>query len=176
MLPAGPGQSHAPRPEQDWIAVPVPPVLSEEIFAQVQAKLDANQQCAARNTRHQYLLRALVSCGACRLSCPGRQVATGYRYYLCRGRTDPLRAAEGQRCTARYIPAGQLDELVWADLCALLTDPAHVARALDRAHGGLAPAGAPGRAGSHRPGPEPPRPQAAAAAGAYLAEVISLAE
>ena len=136
MLPAGPGQSHAPRPEEDWIAVPVPPIVSEEIFAQVQAKLDANQQCAARNTRHEYLLRALVSCGACRLSCTGRQVAKGYRYYLCRGRTDPLRAAQGQRCTARYIPAAQLDELVWADLCALLTDPAQAARALARAQGG----------------------------------------
>src|SRR5207244_1669355 len=53
-----------------------------------------------------------------------------------RGRTDPLRAAQGQRCTARYIPAGQLDELVWADLCALLTDPAHLTRALARAQGG----------------------------------------
>jgi site-specific DNA recombinase len=136
MLPAGPGQSHAPRPEEDWIAVPVPPIVSAEAFAQVQAKLDANQQGAARNTRHEYLLRALVSCGACRLSCTGRQTAAGYRYYLCRGRTDPLRVAEGERCTARYIPAEQLDELVWADLCALLTDPSQVARALARARGG----------------------------------------
>ena len=136
MLPAGPGVSHAPRPEEDWIAVPVPPVVSEETFAQVQAKLDANQQGAARNTRHEYLLRALISCGACRLGCTGRQTAAGYRYYLCRGRTDPLRVAQGQRCTARYIPAGQLDELVWADLCALLTDPAQVTRALARAQGG----------------------------------------
>ncbi len=136
MRPAGPGHSHAPRPEEDWIAVPVPPVVTEETFARVQAKLDANQQGAARNTRHEYLLRALVSCGACRLSCTGRQAAKGYRYYLCRGRTDPLRAAQGQRCTARYIPAAQLDELVWAGLCALLTDPAHIARALARAQGG----------------------------------------
>jgi site-specific DNA recombinase len=45
-------------------------------------------------------------------------------------------AAEGRRCTARYIPAAQLDELVWADLCALLTDPAQAARALARAQGG----------------------------------------
>jgi len=136
LQPAGPGITHAPRPEQDWIAVPVPPVVSEEIFAQVQAKLDSNQQGAARNTRHEYLLRALVSCGACRLACTGRQLHPGYRYYLCRGRTDPLRAAEGRRCTARYIPAGQLDDLVWADLCALLTDPAQVTRALTRAQGG----------------------------------------
>ena len=136
LLPAGPGVSHAPRPEEDWIEVPVPQIVGEETFAQVQAKLDANQQGAARNTRHEYLLRALVSCGACRLACTGRQTAAGYRYYLCRGRTDALRAAQGQRCTARYIPAGQLDELVWADLCALLTDPAQVTRALARAQGG----------------------------------------
>jgi len=136
MLPAGPGVSHAPRPPEDWIEVPVPPVISAEIFAQVQAKLDANQQSAARNTRHEYLLRALISCGACRLSCTCRQTAAGYSYYLCRGRTDPLRVAQGQRCTARYIPASQLDELVWADLCALLTDPTQVARALARARGG----------------------------------------
>jgi site-specific DNA recombinase len=136
MLPAGPGISHAPRPEPEWIAVPVPPVVSEEVFAQVQAKLDANRQGAARNTRHEYLLRALISCGACRLGCTGRQTAKGYRYYLCRGRTDPLRVAQDERCTARYIPAGQLDELVWADLCALLTDPAQVTRALARAQGG----------------------------------------
>ena len=44
--------------------------------------------------------------------------------------------AQGERCTARYIPAGRLDELVWADLCALLTDPAQVTRALARAQGG----------------------------------------
>src|SRR5260370_21337273 len=136
MPRAGRGESHAPRREEDWIAVPVPQIVSEETFAQVQAKLDANQQGAARNTRHEYLLRALVSCGACRLSCTGRQAKGGYRYYLCRGRTAALRAAQGQRCTARYIPAGQLDELVWADLCALLTDPAQLGHALQRARGG----------------------------------------
>src|SRR5256884_3972071 len=136
LLPVGPGESHAPRPPEEWIEVPVPQIVSEETFAQVQAKLDTNQQAAARNTRHEYLLRALVSCGACRLGCLARQNRAGYRYYLCRGHTDALRAARGQRCTARYIPAGRLDELVWADLCALLTDPAQAARALTRARGG----------------------------------------
>jgi hypothetical protein len=65
-----------------------------------------------------------------------RRTQAGYRYYLCRGRTDALRVAQGQRCSARYIPAEQLDELVWADLCALLADPAQVAGALERARGG----------------------------------------
>ena len=165
-----------PRPPQDWIAVPVPPVVSEQTFAQVQAKLDANQQGAARNTRHEYLLRALISCGASRLACTGRQLHAGYRYYLCRGRTDPLRAAEGRRCTARYIPAGQLDDLVWADLCALLTDPAQVARALARAGGGAwLPQELQARQATirrHRPLTR----QQQRLLDAYLAEIITLAE
>src|SRR6266542_72602 len=106
LLPVGPGQSHAPRPPEEWITVAVPQIVSEETFAQVQAKLDTNQQGAARNARHPYLLRALVSCGACRLSCTARTTQNGYNYYLCVGRTDALRRAQGQRCTARYAPAG----------------------------------------------------------------------
>src|SRR4249920_347761 len=177
MLPAGPGISHAPRPEEDWIAVPVPPVVSEQIFAQVQAKLDANQQGAARNTRHEYLLRALISCGACRLGCTGRQTAAGYRYYLCRGRTDPLRVAQGERCTARYIPAGQLDELVWADLCALLTDPAQVTRALARAQGGAwLPQELQARQTAIRQALGQLDRQQQRLLDAYLAEIIGLAE
>jgi site-specific DNA recombinase len=177
MLPAGPGVSHAPRPEEDWIAVPVPAVVSEEAFAQVQAKLDANQQAAARNTRHEYLLRALISCGACRLTCGVRQTSAGYRYYQCRGRTDPLRAAQGQRCTARYIPAGQLDELVWADLCELVTDPAQVARALDRAQGGAwLPQELHARQTAIRQALGQLDRQQQRLLDAYLAEIIALAE
>ena len=177
MLPAGPGVSHAPRPEEDWIAVPVPAIVSEETFAQVQAKLDANQQGAARNTRHEYLLRALISCGACRLGCTGRQTAAGYRYYLCRGRTDPLRVAQGERCTARYIPAGQLDELVWADLCALLTDPAQVTRALARAHGGAwLPQELQARQATIRQALGQLERQQQRLLDAYLAEVVTLPE
>ncbi|HJY71222.1 MAG TPA: recombinase family protein, partial [Streptosporangiaceae bacterium] len=177
MLPAGPGVSHAPRPEEDWITVPVPAIVSEEAFAQVQAKLDANQQAAARNTRHQYLLRALISCGACRLTCGVRQTQAGYRYYQCRGRTDPLRVAQGQRCTARYIPAGQLDELVWADLCALVTDPAQVARALDRAQGGAwLPQELHARQTAIRQALGQLDRQQQRLLDAYLAEIIALAE
>src|SRR5256884_9641178 len=130
---------------------------SEEPLPGGQAKRTASQRTALRNTRHEYLLRALASCGVCRLSCVVRQTGAGYRYYLCRGRTDALRVAQGQRCRARYIPADQLDELVWADLCALLTEPAQVARALRRARGGAGPPpGAPAPPAAHPPAPGPP--------------------
>lgn len=39
-------------------------------------------------------------------------------------------------CPSRFAPAGQLDELVWRDLCEVLSHPDELARALERAHGG----------------------------------------
>jgi site-specific DNA recombinase len=177
LLPVGPGDSHAPRPAEDWIAVAVPAIVAEETFARVQAKLDTNQQTAARNTRHEYLLRALVSCGVCRLSCTVRRTQAGYRYYQCRGRTDTLRRAQGQRCTARYAPAEQLDELVWADLCALLSDPTQVQRALERARGGAwLPQELQARQATIRQALGQLERQQQRLLDAYLAEVVGLAE
>ncbi len=137
LLPVGTGESVQLRPPEEWIAITVPALVTEESFALVQQKLSKNTQCASRhNTAYDYLLRALVSCGACRLSATGRAVHPGYRYYLCRGRRDSLRAARGERCQARYIPATQLDEAVWQDLCEVLTNPQQTAQALRRARGG----------------------------------------
>jgi site-specific DNA recombinase len=137
LLPIGPGQSYRWRPREEWIPVPVPALVSQEVFDHVQEKLAQNQQSARRhNTQYQYLLRALVSCGVCRLGTTARTGPTGLSYYVCQGRSNALRAIQGQRCTARYIPAHTLDELVWQDLCAVLTEREHLEAALQRAHGG----------------------------------------
>ena len=137
QAPDARGETQVERPKQDWIAVPVPVIVDALTFERVQDKLAHNQQTAARNnTAHQYLLRGLVSCGLCRLSAPARQ-SQGYAYYVCKGHSDALRAPREERCTARFIPALQLDELVWQDVVAVLTQPEHIADALQRAHGGL---------------------------------------
>jgi site-specific DNA recombinase len=137
LRPVGPGQTRRPAPPEDWIPIPVPAIVSEETFAAAQARLARNTQMARRNnTAHDYLLRGLVSCGQCQLSCMGRTLPTGYHYYICRGRTDALRAAQGQRCPARYAPAQALEELVWQDLCRILTQPALILHELERAQRG----------------------------------------
>ena len=137
LRPVGPGHSHRPTPPEEWIAIPVPAIINQETFAAAQARLARNTQMARRNnTAHEYLLRGLVSCGQCQLACTGRTLSPGYHYYLCRGRTDALRAARGERCTARFAPARALDELVWQDLCRILREPALITHALARAHGG----------------------------------------
>jgi len=133
-----PSDSAVPAPAEQWLPVAsVPALVSPEQFERAQAKLARNRAFARRhNTRHGYLLRALVSCGVCRSSCLCRTVHPGYDYYVCRGKGDPITSRRDEPCPARYAPAHQLDELVWQDLCALLTDPGQIAQALARAHGG----------------------------------------
>jgi site-specific DNA recombinase len=88
------------------MAIPVPAIMSHTPFEAAQRRLERNVQMARRhNTAHEYLLRGLVSCGQCRLTCAGQTRPPGYHYYVCQGRTDSLRAARSARCTARYTPA-----------------------------------------------------------------------
>ena len=117
--------------------MPVPALISDETFEAAQHRLDRNVQMARRNnTTYEYLLRGLVSCGQCRLSCGGRTLHPGDPYSFCRGRTAALRLALGERCTARYAPAQVLDALVWQDLCRVLSDPALITHELERAQMG----------------------------------------
>lgn len=133
-----PHGSATPRPPDAWIAVgAVPPIVAQASFDQVQAKLAQNRSFSSRNnTAHQYLLRALVSCGRCLLACTARTLNGRHHYYLCNGKHRNGSARCDPPCPSRYAPATQLDEIVWTDLCAVLRDPAHVTAALARAQGG----------------------------------------
>jgi site-specific DNA recombinase len=71
LEPIGKGMSTTAHPSEEWITVPVPALVSAEQFDLVERRLAANQRSARRSTTHPYLLRGLVSCGVCRLSCSG---------------------------------------------------------------------------------------------------------
>lgn len=129
---------HKQTPQEEWIAVAqVLAVVSQEHFEQVQAKLAHNQQFARRNnTAHPYLLRALVSCGHCHLGC-NRPCSPGdYAYYVCLGRSQPVVSHRDEKCSAGYIPAEQLDAVVWQDVCEVLTHPQSIASAMHQAQDG----------------------------------------
>jgi site-specific DNA recombinase len=139
LVPIGRGRGgHTQTGQQEWTAVTqVPAVISQEQFDLVQTKLSHNQQFARRNnTTYPYLLRAMVSCGTCRLGCIGRSSRGGYAYYVCVGRSHGTISHRDEKCSARSIPVDQLDELVWQDVCEMLTHPDKIADALYRAQGG----------------------------------------
>ena len=129
--------SMAPRPREEWVtAGSIPALVTQEQYDLVQQKLARNRQFASRNNKaHDYLLRGLVSCGLCGLAATGRTAGVGYPYYVCAGkRADGARG--GCRCRSRLTPAGQLDDLVWADLCEVIREPQLIALELERAWGG----------------------------------------
>jgi site-specific DNA recombinase len=103
----------------------------------IQEKLKHNQSIASRNnTKHQYLLRAMISCGLCQLACSGRTIDTGHAYYACNGKRPLLQSPRMEKCPSRFLPVGQLDDLVWADVCEVLLHPQCLALAMPRAQGG----------------------------------------
>jgi site-specific DNA recombinase len=135
--PVGPGPSHRSAPPDEWIALPVPAIVSQETLAAAHARWARHRQLARRtHTAHASWLRGLVRGGPCQRSCLGRTVPPGDPDDVCRGRTDALRAARGDRCTARLAPARALDAWGWQELGRILREPALITQARARAHGG----------------------------------------
>jgi site-specific DNA recombinase len=123
---------------ETWLLVTtIPPIIAPEPFDQAQVKLAENQQRVRRHLlTGEYLLRALVSCGVCGYACKGRPEKPRYAYYICAGKVPGRPEHPEGRCPARYIPAQALDDLVWRDVCEVLTHPESIAQALERAQAG----------------------------------------
>jgi site-specific DNA recombinase len=176
------GRSHdslVEQPPENWIPIiTIPAIISPELFEQAQRKLAQNTSFASRhNTTHQYLLRALVSCGVCQSSCTGRRLQTGHMYYVCAAKGNPIHTRKAEKCSSRFSPSQQLDDLVWRDLCEVLTHPDQIAAALERAHGGhWLPQELQARRDQLHQAQNRLRPQIERLTEAYLGAVIPLSE
>src|SRR5215203_5586013 len=92
-------------------------------------------------------------------------------------RDQGVRTGEGENCPSRYAPAEQLDEVVWQDLCEILTHPESITDALRRAHGGQwLPQELKARQENLREGRAALERQLERLMEAYLGEIIPLAE
>ena len=139
-----PHNSSDPLPEEEWIFIgEVPEVVGQEQFDLVAQKLSKNKSFARRNNKaNEHLLRALVSCGECMLASIavaksfGKNNDRKQRYYVCSGKFNKAQSAPEEKCSSRYAPAEQLEEIVWKDLCEVLSHPESITDALRRAHGG----------------------------------------
>ncbi len=61
LQPVGTGEWWGLTAPEEWIPIAVPAIIDKAVFNRVQARLATNQQLAQRSTRHDYLLRNLVS-------------------------------------------------------------------------------------------------------------------
>jgi site-specific DNA recombinase len=116
------------RPREQWIAVPVPALIDQDLWERAQAQLQRNAALSFRNnTRHNPLLRCLLTCGCCGLAMYGvsRPLdAAGRRRhsYRCRGRDCTLTAREAP-CPRAEVNGEALDHAVWEHVRGLLGDP-----------------------------------------------------
>ena len=183
------GHSHdsaVPLPPEEWTFVAqVPAVVSQEQFDLAKEKLSKNKSFARRNNKtNEHLLRALVSCGECMQASVavaktfGKNDDRKQRYYVCSGKFNKAQSAPEEKCPSRYAPAERLDEIVWKDLCEVLTHPESITGALRRAHGGgqWLPQELKARQENLRRGRAALGRQLERLTEAYLGEVIPLAE
>ena len=94
-----PHQTAEELPPEEWILVAtIPALISQEQFDLAQAKLAQNQSFAKRNNKsHQYLLRALVSCGRCQSACIARHLKSGQNYYVCSAKGNPIHSRKEEK-------------------------------------------------------------------------------
>jgi site-specific DNA recombinase len=117
-----------PRPAQEWIAIPVPPIIDPECHLRAQEQLRRNALLSFRhNTRHDDLLHCLLSCRTCGLAMFGTTHRAAARqpqrrYYKCHGK-DCLHSGRDAPCPQRLAKAEELEAAVWEHLKRLLSDP-----------------------------------------------------
>src|SRR5215211_718735 len=84
---SGKRRGQALRPAEEWIAVPVPAIIDPDTWRLAQEQLARNRQHARRNnTRHAYLLSALLICSHCGRRMIGAADGLDQRRYVCSAR------------------------------------------------------------------------------------------
>ena len=122
------------RPRQEWIEVPVPPLVSEEIFALAQEQLQTNKHHSPRRTMEPTLLQGMLVCQQCGYALYRTSTRTSQRklnYYRCIG-SDGYRRLKGPVCTNRPVRQDSLDQFVWDEMIRLLDDPSRIQAEIER--------------------------------------------
>ncbi len=114
------------RPANEWIPIPIPALISPELFAEAQRIRDSgiHQGRAALKRPESHLLRRLVVCGYCHRKMNSVTSHGGrHRYYWCAGTDRQYIKPRRYYCPHPTTAAAKLDELVWSDVVFLLQDP-----------------------------------------------------
>lgn len=121
-------------PREQWMSIPVPAIVSEDLFETVQEQLQENQQRARIGQRGaRYLLQGLLVCGCCGYAYYGKPISPSarkghprnYAYYRCVG-SDAYRFGGVRVCWNKQLRTDLVDEAVWNEVCKLLEDPTRI--------------------------------------------------
>jgi site-specific DNA recombinase len=136
------GRSEIPRrqttthgvPNGEWIYIPVPALVSSDLWASVQDRLAENQKRYRRgDSGIRHLLQGLTVCKRCGYTYyrTGMHLRTDhgtayeYAYYRCAG-SDRHRFGGQRICSNPMVRMDALEDAVWRDVCGLLANPRRI--------------------------------------------------
>jgi site-specific DNA recombinase len=123
------------RPREEWIEIPVPPLVTEDVFALAQERLQENKIKSKRRTITPSVVQGLVSCQKCGYAFSRTSTQTSSRkihYYKCIG-SDAWRKLGGTVCdNRRFVRQDLLDDIVWTEVVRLLENPTLIQHEIDR--------------------------------------------
>lgn len=115
-----------PRPREEWVAVEVPAIISQEDFLLAQERLKLNIQLAKRNTKGEYLMARRLRCRTCGYTFIGMTRREKNQYYRCNGAWHTPKV-----CDTPHFRVADVDNAVWEWLKSVLENPDEIANGLD---------------------------------------------
>jgi site-specific DNA recombinase len=135
LRPSPRATSRVPMPREEWIEIPVPPIIDPAVFEAARAQLEENRRRKRERRRGQcWLLQGLTVCQRCGYAYYGKTAPrsrkydpmNALRYYRCTG-ADGYRFSGKAVCNNGPVRGDQLEQLVWDQVRALLEEPHRVA-------------------------------------------------
>jgi len=131
--------SRYPTAPEDQIEIPVPAIVSVELFQAIAGQLQENRKRARKQREgNNYLLQGLIECGSCGYAWYGKggtrfakNDKAPYPYYRCIG-MDSFRCGGEKVCRYRPLRLDRLDASVWADVCMMLQNPKDLQHEFER--------------------------------------------
>ncbi|MCP3893357.1 MAG: recombinase family protein, partial [Bacteroides sp.] len=117
--------AHQKCPKEQWIEIPVPALVSKDIFQLAQERLQTNKRHSPRRTIEPTLLQSMLVCKNCGYAYYRTSTRTSKRklyYYRCLG-SDDYRYPQGRVCPNRPIRQDYIDQIVWEQVVELLANP-----------------------------------------------------
>lgn len=129
-----------PVPTEQWIRVPVPPIVEQDLFDAVRQQLQENRETLRqRRGGARHLLQGLLVCMKCGYAYCGQTVRSvdrngepySYGYYRCLA-TQKGHVGHEPSCENPSVIMEALDEAVWNEVKRVLSDPSRIEREYKR--------------------------------------------
>lgn len=114
------------RPEEEWIKIEVPAIISKELYEKAQEQLRVNQKLSPRRTKRTYAFQHKLYCGMdgfpyhSMFRYPAHPHWNGARVYFCGGK---IKHCHEKLCSSQYITESRLLSTIWENLKEILANP-----------------------------------------------------